>query len=573
MAIDLPPAIPPQLTQLNRIEQYVAGSSPYVGIVNGYEVRVSGDHHLNDEELAKIFAAAKTPSQAIILMNAMTIRKGHLLVSMQYAPDVNVVHVHAIQGSVTNVQGEGIAEYFTGLEGDDDLTRADYERARVMANVRSERAGVNYSARFDVDPENPANVALIFNPEPVEDHDATDVILKLGNEGSRFVGRYFGDAALSHNFKNGTNAAVAYQTAFTDLGESRGGEDYHRVQLSMDRPFASGLYGISASHVEYSQDLGSFALATGGSGGGLTNVPVLGELDEVLGGLLSSLLGGGGGGAAIQQVDLEADINAIVLSGEQVLAGDLDYRFNLFQSIEYIDSQIEVDTLDPIQDEKYGVVEVGVKYFGAKALNESLLRWSGQFSVKAGVTGDSGTLGTYDEFVANSTTTPVPEVAPAARTAEFILLKPKLAMKLPLTASSSINANFSAQFADEQVPQQQQWVLGGMSSISAYLPGVLVGDSGYHGLVNYEYSFPLNFAKITTSAFAEYGAAWYENVSGDLGDERSIADAGVRMRAEFDYDFTLDAVAARKIADDGFNDSDDLDRLEADFYITLKKVF
>lgn len=568
MAIDLPPVIPPQLAKLEVLEQYASGATPYVGIVNGYELRVTGDHHLTDDEMAKIFAAANTPSQAIILMNSLAYRKGHLLVTMQYAPDVSIVHVHAVQGTVRRVEGEGVAEYFEPLKGDSDLTRADFDRARVMANVRSERAGVDYTAQFVVDEGNPADVTLVFEGTPAEDYDPTDLTLKVGNQGSRYVGRYFGDVGLSHEFKNGVKASAAYQTAFTDLGESRGGEDYHRIQLGADRPFASGLYGINVSHVEYTQDLGSSTVATG------------------IDGLLCQLLGLCGGGATRSQ-DLDADINAIVLTGEQVLASDLDYRFNLFQKIEYIDSQIEVDNSgflqedEPsefaLQDEKYGVVEVGVKYFGAKALEDKLMRWSAQFAVAAGVTGDSGTLGTYKEFreaaLDENPGADVPEVAPAARTAEFIALKPKVSLKIPTSPDGSINGSFVGQFADEQLPQQQQWVLGGMTTLAAYLPGVLVGDSGYFGLVNYEHVFPTEVAKITGSVFAEYGTAWYENVSGSLGDERSIADAGVRVRAEFGWDVTVDAVAARKIADDGFEDEDDLDELEADFYITLKKVF
>ncbi len=572
MAIDLPPALPPQLTSLESIERYAAGATPYVGIVNGYELRVTGDHHLSDEELKKIFAVAKTPSQAIILMNSMTVRKGYLLVSTQYAPDASVVYVHALQARVAAVEGEGIESYFSGLVGEPDLSRSEFDRARVMANVTSERQGLNYTTSYSVDEANPEDVSLVFESQAVEDHDPTDLVLQFGNQGSRYVGRYFGDIALSHNFSNGVRATGAYQTSFTELGEDRGGEDYHRFQLSADRAFAAGLYGISASHIEYGQDLGR--VATAGSDddplGGLLS-PIVDIVDLLLPGLLP----GGGGGS--QQIDLEADIQAVVLSGEQVLASDLDYRFNLFQRVEYIDSQVEVDTLGSLQDEKYGTLEVGVKYFGAKALDEQLLRWSAQFSVKGGVTGDSGTLGTYDEFVAaaiaSNPNAVVPEVAPAARTAEFVALKPKLSMLLPLSADGSLSGEVTGQFANEQLPQQQQWVLGGMNTLSAYLPGTLVGDSGYFAKLSYDHKIPVGGVDLVGSAFIEYGAAWYEDVSGDLGDERSIADAGVRLTAQLGWDVTLDAVAARKLTDDGFNESDDLDDLEADFYFTLKKIF
>jgi hemolysin activation/secretion protein len=85
----------------------------------------------------------------------------------------------------------------------------------------------------------------------------------------------------------------------------------------------------------------------------------------------------------------------------------------------------------------------------------------------------------------------------------------------------------------------------------------------------------LNIAGMDVSAavFAEYGAAWFENVSGSAGDERSIADAGVRVSADLGWGVSLDAVAATPLTDDGFVSSSELERLEADFYVVLKKVF
>jgi hypothetical protein len=557
MAIDLPQALPPQLVTLQEIQSH-SSSAPYVGTVNGHQLMVSGQHYLSNGELDRVMAAAKTTSQAIILMNAQVALKGRYLVSMTYAPDDKVVHVHAVQKQVSGVEGDGIAEYFDSLVGDKDLTRSEFDRARVMANVKSERVGVNYSSSFRID-SNGEGVTLVLNPQPVENHDATGLTLQLGNQGSRYVGRYFGDIGLSHNFRGGATASIAYEGAFTEWGESRDGEDYHRIQVGLDKPFSSGLYGMTASHVEYSQNLGS----TGGDGSQL--------LCQALGAL--GLCTPASPGSA--SVDLTADINVVGLGGEQVLYSDIDYRFNLFEHLEYVDSQIEVDGFDSIQDEKYATLEFGAKYFAAHVIsNQRLLRWSAQLSVKGGVTADDGTLGTYDDFIAaNPGAALSSQVSPAARTAEFITLKPKLSINLPISDSGSLNFSILGQLSDEQVPQQQQWVLGGISSISAYLPGVLAGDSGYFGVVNYEHQIDLSGLKITGSVFAEYGVAWYENVSGTAGDERSIADAGVRFSTDFGWGVTLDAVAARNIADDGFEANEEIESLEADFYVVLKKVF
>ena len=153
------------------------------------------------------------------------------------------------------------------------------------------------------------------------------------------------------------------------------------------------------------------------------------------------------------------------------------------------------------------------------------------------------------------------------------MVLPKVAAKLPLSDASELNFNFSAQIADEQLPQQQQWVLGGMSALSAYLPGVLSGDSGYFTAADFTHKFILGGVDLSASVFVEYGASQFENASGSAGAERSIADMGARIGADLGWGITLDAVAARPLMDDGFESSDELDKLEADFYVVLKKVF
>ena len=558
MAIDFPPALPPQLTTPQYIESVSGASASYNGKVNGYELRVSGTHYLSNDELDAIFVAAKTPSQAIFLMNSLVLRKGHLLVTMQYAPDSNVVYIHAVQGRVADVQGNQLGEFFEGLVGDADLTRAEFERARVMANVKSQRIGMDYSVSYQNDANNPEDVVLVFEPRPVEDFDSTDVVFQIGNQGSRYVGRYFGDVGISHNFENGTRATFGYETAFTDLGESRNGEDYHRFQLSADRAFSTGLYGITASHTEYTQNFGPVPITTI-TGGGTPLCDLLGPLGGLLGCSAPTTT------TTTQNLSLDADINAVALTGEQVLSADLTHRFNLFERVEYIDSQIDAGMFGSLQDEKYGTVELGAKYFSATLIDGKTFRWSAQWSLKAGVTGDSGTLGTA--------TATSPEVGPTTRTAEFVVVLPKVAAKLPLSDASELNFNFSAQIADEQLPQQQQWVLGGMSALSAYLPGVLSGDSGYFTAADFTHKFILGGVDLSASVFVEYGASQFENASGSAGAERSIADMGARIGADLGWGITLDAVAARPLMDDGFESSDELDKLEADFYVVLKKVF
>ncbi|MFT7405686.1 ShlB/FhaC/HecB family hemolysin secretion/activation protein [Zhongshania sp.] len=570
MAIDFPSALPPQQATVAQIAEWAGTASTYQGLINGYQVRVSGDHHLSQDELDKIFKSAKTPSQAIFLMSSAALRKGHMLVSMQYAPKENVIYVHALQARVVGLKGGEISAFFAGLKDDPSLSRAEFDRARVIANVRSERTGIDYSVSYIVDDNNPERVVMEFKGERQEDYDATDLVLRFGNQGSRYVGRYFGDVGLSHNFNDGSRAMGSFETAFTDLGESRGGEDYYRIQLAADRPFAQGLYGISAGHTEYSQDFGSTTSSTTTASGSDPICDALGAL-----GLCSP---SSTTTTSTQKVGLNAKINTLGVSGEQVLASDLSSRLNLFERIDYIDSQIDVGVFGNLQDEKYATLELGGKYFSADLRGPKSLRWSAQLSLKTGLTGDSGSLGKYDAYqsqylVSNPGARSAPQVVPGARTAEFLTVLPKFTAKLPVAAGGDLHLNLSAQFANEQLPQQQQWVLGGMGSMSAYLPGVLSGDSGYYGKLDYANTVSVLGLDFTPSVFVEYGAAWFENASGVEGDTRSIVDAGVKFSADLGWATQFDSVFARSLADDGFANAAALKSFEANFYFTLKKVF
>jgi len=570
MAIDFPSALPPQQASVARIAEWAGSSATYHGLINGYQLQVSGAHHLSSVELDKIFKVAKTPSQAIFLMSSAVQRKGYMLVSMQYAPEGNKIYVHALQSKIVGLKGGGITAYFADLKGDADLSRAEFDRARVMANVRSERTGVDYSVSYQIDENKPESAVLVFVGEASEDHDPTDLVLQFGNQGSRYVGRYFGDVGVSHNFNDGSRGLLSLETAFTELGESRGGEDYYRLQLAADRPFAQGLYGVTASHVEYSQDLGSDSASTTTTSGADPLCDVLGML-----GLCSP---SSTTTTSTRNIGLDANINSFGVTGEQVLASDLSSRFNVFERLEYIDSQIDVGVFGNLQDEAYATLELGGKYFSADLSGPKALRWSVQLSAKTGLTGDSGSLGRYEEYKAayfanNSSATLAPQVVPSARTAEFFTVLPRFTAKLPIPQAGDVQLNLMAQFSSEQLPQQQQWVLGGMSLMSAYLPGVLAGDSGYYGKLDFQRSYTLGNLDLKPSVFIEYGAAWFENASGVEGDTRSILDAGIKVSADLGGNVQLDGVFARSIADDGFADKDALSAFETDFYLVIKKVF
>ena len=556
MPIDLPPAIPPQLADLRTIERLATGSAPVAATVGDYEVRVTGDHHLDEREVLRILAAAETPSQAILMLAAATHREGYLLVTNYYTPRHNVVQVHAVRGRLTGLDGSRrIVGYFAGLEGEDRLERAQFDRARVMAKVYSERSGLDYSISYRHDEADPEAVTMVFNESLRVDYKPWQVMLQIGNQGDRFAGRYIADAGMKYNFADGTRVAAGYQRAFPELGESLDTEDFQQFQVRADRPSRWGLYGLDASYAEYTQELGPVAVAAV-----TCSFSLLGTCLAFTSSSTDTFF------------DLDAEILRVGLDGEQVLSSDVNHRFNLFQRAEYVDSRIEVNNSgEAIQDEVYTTLELGARYQSIHTLDEnSRLQWGLRASAVAGLGGDSGTLGSDDSS---------PAVAVGKRSAEFVALKPEALIRMTWGERKTLELNLKAQFADEQLPQQQQWVLGGIDHLSAYLPGALVGDNGYFARAQYSYRWNPGWARITASAFAEYGAASFENAGRDpasdatrnFGSTTSIADAGIGLSVEF-LNLELRAVAAESFHEDNIGDAA-LARYEADFFAVLKATF
>ena len=549
MAIDLPPAVPPTLVNASYISDYASSASAYTGKVGSFELRVTGNHYLSNEELDKIFEVAKSPDQAILLINSATNRKGHLLVNTLYSRQQTVIYVHALQANLTNVTGaEAITPYFKGLEGDPDLKRSEFDRARAMANVKSERTGVDYSVSYKVSESDPGQVAMVFEAETDEDADRTDLSLKLSNEGSRFAGRYYADAGLRHSTMGGTDLSLDYQKAIPEWGESRDGDQYDQITVGINRPFSFGLYGIRASQAEYTQD---FRTTTAASCAGII--------------LPGDICVGIPVPAATTTAVLDAEIQRIALTGEQVLSSDIDRRFSLYQELELIDSTIEDQGGNDLQDEAYTTLELGAKYQRANKLSSNkLLNYTLSASVKGGIDDDGGTL----ESTPTATGATV-----GKRVGDFIVIKPRAAIQIGNRKKTTLDFDFAAQLADDQLPQQQQWVLGGVNSISSHLPGVIVGDSGLFAKIGLNHNLAESDSfDLTAGVFAEYGEANFEDVSGAGGDTVSISDIGIRLTARFQDTLEINLVLADSISEKNLSDTF-LEQTEADFFASAKVVF
>jgi hypothetical protein len=556
MAIDLPPVIPPQAVAVAQLERYASnsGAVSVLAQLGQYRVRISGNRYLSPGQLEEILAGVETPAQAVSALNRAYYQLGHLLVTLYYAQQGNDVLVHVVNGHLDNLKAPPqIRRYFEPLLGDTDLERAEFDRYRVLANLTSDREQVDYRVSYQVGAQ-PESFTLVFNPKPNNTQAATEMALSANNFGNRFVGRYFANLSLKHDFRNGLQAALSYDRAMTEWGEVNGGDYYDGVKLKANAPTTLGLWGLDLGYVEYERD---FEFGSGGQvGGGICSLALLCDLLGVAG----IDLGNDGSTNAV----LHSKDSSVAVTGEQVLASDLHYRFVLSQRLELIDNNISLEGFGTVLDEPQANLEIGGRFNHLSRVFALPAKMSAKLFAKVGLN-EGGTLDSVPDEG---------QVTLGRRQGKFLMLRPSVSFQLGLRDWLNADLEWRGQYADgSQLPLQQQFFLGGSNGLSAYLPGILIGDSGHYTKFDFT-AQGLQFAgvEIKPSVFVEYAEAWYENARGEAGVARALGDGGVGLSFKYREVLKSDFIAAAPLYDRNMSD-DSLEESEVDFFWRLSLIF
>jgi hypothetical protein len=151
MAIDLPPVMPPQLASQIQIEAAArVETAAITAVIGGINIRVVGNTQLSTAQIEALLAESESPSDAITSLTRRYYNAGHLLVSVSYYRVENTVTVLVSQAAVKGVRGNPqVTAHFASLVGDRDLSLAEFDRARVLADLQAERAGLAYSIAYE----------------------------------------------------------------------------------------------------------------------------------------------------------------------------------------------------------------------------------------------------------------------------------------------------------------------------------------------------------------------------------------------------------------------------------------
>lgn len=435
--------------------------------VAGYTIFVHAPGVLNEAEVIAAVMGVDDLSTAVRALAAMAQRRGVLAPKTLYARSDNTIYVSISAGTVSSVSAP---EQLTPyFEG---LTTKD---ALLVEEFEPKRllAGIHASRMG-------GNYTPMFSPSDGSAYDLTlkpaaegvspgSVRVNLSNTGNRFTGREFLDLDARRGTADGDEFSVLARTAASilEIDDVEPGSDYHEYQLGWSRVTPVGLFGLSGRYLDYRQRA--------------SNIAFNGELWTVDAGYTG------------------------------VVSASTTSRITVQAKADYIYKQLELDSNGlRVQKEPYPSLELGAAWTTSfRLLGES---WLSQASLSArqGLANEKHALTRAD--------------------LGYWLVRPSFSLRSQ-GAPVVVELQLAAQYADVTVPEQQQWIVGGVGNMHAYVPGVAVGDRGLLVRMAGEYKVPTYYGvEFKPKLFVEFGVAEYSNTFGVLpGGAQTLTDIGAEL--------------------------------------------
>lgn len=509
MAIDsatfTPPPNPPAIVE--RKPQGYAGLSVRASS-HGWAYVLTGNTLLPPDRLQTILAQATDPQQAVADVSAAYRAEGYFLVAVTAqlpapatpAPSASgvpaaagadhQVRITVIEGRITQTEvPASVQPYFSGLSGKPDLTVDQVTRRVVMANNFAARNGEKLQAGFGP-AEQPGGSAFTVNASPLPDYKRVSGTLLLGNYGSRYASSYLTGGNVALRPGGGVELTANYVAGLPNWSRDSRGSQYHASGLGGSIVTPWGTYGLNAQKTHYQLGRISYPLNTAG------------------------------------------DTVSVSLTGSQLLHASERSQLSLTQAFTHVDNRSTVfGGAYTLTDQRYDYASLGLSYtrgYSIGSLGGALIA---SYTYNRGTSARSGT------FLLSE--------APTAPTPLFHYSNLNLTLQQQLPGGYIGQATLNGQWAQDTLPQQQQWVLGGLGNLSAYNSGVLLGDSGYAMRLSLQApAHQWGAFTATPNVFLEHGAARYKFVPGGW---QRITDIGLGLNLSTRFGTTLSALYAAPV--------------------------
>lgn len=442
---------------------------------HGYHYIIVGNHLLAPAEVSAAVSSGATPAAAVGALKKAYERHGYFLVALvgQQREQQKEVWLQVVQGRLTHVDGPPhLVGFFAGLKGNDRIRNSDVIRPSILAQAYDATNGQQPQISFHPAPE-VGGSAMQISQTPLPDAHMFGGSVTAGNFGNRYAGHYLAQAQVSAQH-DGFTLQVNHSRALTGMDENTRGAYYSATGATLSMITPLGTFQLDDNATSYRLGKAFAPLYPAGK-------------IKVFGGSATQL----------------------------VYADDLR-RWSLTEGVHHIrDTGTVFNDSFVLRDQKYNVLDLGSDYswrYAGLSGRPASVSLSGGIKI-GGARGDGG--------FSRAEGTP---------NGHFSVYTASAGITQSLPADFSLQFNLSGQSSPDILPSYQQWVLGGLSNLTAWLPGTIVGDRGYLGRVTVQGpQWKAGPLQLRPSVFAEYGAARYSFITAGSPTWQSLDDVGASL--------------------------------------------
>ncbi|MGC8730959.1 MAG: ShlB/FhaC/HecB family hemolysin secretion/activation protein [Halothiobacillaceae bacterium] len=503
MAIDtttfVPPSKPPAVVE-KKLPGY-AGEA--ISVTSGqWHYVLTGNSLLPPQVLRGILAAATDPRLAVQAVSDAYRKAGYFLVAVTAQVEtpadaeqasssaVRTVTIRVVEGRISQLDAPPAEQpYFAGLQHNPTLTESDVTRAAVQASDFAARNGERLQVGF-APAEQPGGSALRVEATPAPDFKPVNGTLLLGNYGSRYTSSYVAGANVAAHPGGGVELTANYLAGLPNWSRDSRGSQYHLFGVGASVVTPYGTYGINAQKTKYQLGRISYPLNTAG------------------------------------------EVQTVGLSGSQLLFANARTQLSLVEGFNHVLNRSTVfGGAYTLTDQRYDYASLGLKYTQGYSL--------------AGLGGALIASYTYNRGTKARSGTFLLSAAPTAPNPLFHYTTLNLSLQQQLPHGYLAQLTLNGQRALDTLPQQQQWVIGGLGNLSAYNSGLAVGDTGYALRASVQApTRQFGPFSLTPNVFVEHAAAHYQFVPSAW---QRATDIGVGLNLSTRFGTTLTALYAAPI--------------------------
>lgn len=440
---------------------------------HGYRYIVVGNRLLTRAEVETALAAGDTPQAAIGALKKAYEAKGYFLVALVGKAQDKEVSLQVVQGRLTHIEGpRKAAAYFTDLEGNDKVKNSDVIRRSILLQAYEATNGQQPQVSFKPAPE-VGGSSMEITTSKLKDSLPIGANLSFGNFGNRYAGHYIaqGQVTVQHA---GFSLQLSQATALPQMAQDTHGASYRNRSLKLTWVTPLGIFGLDGSKTRYHL------------------------------------------GKAFEPLNPAGRIETFGITGTQLLYADDARRWSLNEGVHRIhDANTVFQGAFSLYDRRFNLVDL---------TSDFSWRFAGLGKLPAALSTSGGVhWGAAESGWGFQNQLGAPQ-------SHFMLYTASAGLTQSLPKGYSLKLDVSGQASPDVLPSYQQWVLGGLNNLTAWLPGTVAGDRGYLGRSTAQApAWDLGPVKLAPNVFVEHGSSRLTFIARGAPKWQRLTDAGAGL--------------------------------------------